>query len=129
MYSFIRARDRPSYMTKISKKSERHECFFIISMIYDLTLVIFIVDFEYETTKIMYRGGGYKVGHKTARRPYNHPLSGKFKNCWTLTYERHFGHFWHFREDLFDHSQTVLEYRGRNLEQKSRKKLALFMAI
>ena len=31
-----------------------------------------------------YRGGGYKVLHKTPRRPYNHPLSGKFENRWTL---------------------------------------------
>ena len=26
-----------------------------------------------------FTGGGYKVGHKTARRPYNHPLLGKFE--------------------------------------------------
>ena len=45
------------------------------------------------------------------------------KNFCNLTRERQFVQFWHFREDLSDHSQTVPKYRGRHLYQKSRKKI------
>ena len=32
-----------------------------------------------DKSEILIQGGGYKVGHETARRPNNHPLSGKFE--------------------------------------------------
>ena len=35
----------------------------------------------------------------------------------------------HIREDLSDHSQILPEYRGGHSHQKSRKKLAIIMAI
>ena len=39
-----------------------------------------------------------------------------------LTRGRQFVHFWHFREDSSDYSQTPPEYRRRHFHQKSRKK-------
>ena len=46
-----------------------------------------------------------------------------------LTRQRHFGHFLHFREDLFDHSQTLPKYGGGHIHRESWKKPAIFMAI
>ena len=40
-----------------------------------------------------------------------------------LTRGRQFVHFWHFREDSSDQSQTLPEYRERHFHQKSRKKI------
>ena len=40
-----------------------------------------------------------------------------------LSRGRHFVHFWHFREDWSDYSQTPPEYRRRHFHQKSRKKI------
>ena len=59
--------------------------------------VIFIVDFESE-------------------------LRIEKKIC-NLTRGRQFVHFWHFREDSSDQSQTLPEYRERHFHQKSRKKI------
>ena len=56
-------------------------------------------------------------------------MTSELKKICNLTRERHFGHFRHFREDSFDQSQTLPEYRGCHSHQKSRKKLAIIMAI
>ena len=46
-----------------------------------------------------------------------------WQKFFNLTRERQFVHFLHFREDSSDHSQTIPDYRGRHLHQKSRKKI------
>ena len=50
-------------------------------------------------------------------------LNSELTKIMQLIRERRFIHFWHFREDLSDHSQTLPEQRRRQPKQKSGNKI------